>query len=64
MNTCRICRENIIGMHVSTDAYKYHQGCFNCCHCLQPFKGDSYVEGDEGFYCESDYYLLKTYQLI
>jgi hypothetical protein len=64
MDVCKICRESIAGIHISTETDKYHQDCFKCLHCLQPFEDDNFTEADDGFYCEKDYSLLFLYLLI
>ena len=56
--SCRVCRDQIHGAHISTQTAKYHQQCFICHHCLEPFKNNVFFEADGNYYCEPDYGLL------
>ncbi|EGF79458.1 hypothetical protein BATDEDRAFT_12220 [Batrachochytrium dendrobatidis JAM81] len=57
-DSCRVCREPIIGAHVSTTQKKYHKECFVCHQCLEPFKNNIFFEAEGNFYCEDDHSVL------
>ncbi|KAI8904732.1 hypothetical protein EDD86DRAFT_229820 [Gorgonomyces haynaldii] len=55
---CRLCKEQVIGSHISTTLHKYHKDCFVCNHCLQPFEQNLFFEIEGLYFCEKDYNLL------
>ncbi|KAI8898352.1 hypothetical protein BC833DRAFT_614903 [Globomyces pollinis-pini] len=55
---CHICKEPLSESHISTDAHVFHNNCFKCYHCLQPFQENVYFFVNNGYYCEQDNSLL------
>ncbi len=58
---CRVCKEDILGSHITTTAHKYHQDCFVCDHCLQPFNSSQFYETQGSYYCLADFQLLHAF---
>jgi LIM and senescent cell antigen-like-containing domain protein 1/2 len=55
---CPLCKEVCDGAYLEVNGTKYHNDCFRCYHCLEPFNDSQFVEMDGEFYCEADHSLL------
>ncbi|KAI8819404.1 uncharacterized protein EV422DRAFT_568834 [Fimicolochytrium jonesii] len=56
--TCKVCRELITGSHINANDSRYHNACFVCHQCLEPFPENIFFETEGRFYCEFDYTVL------
>ncbi|KAI8855284.1 hypothetical protein BC829DRAFT_359363 [Chytridium lagenaria] len=52
---CSICTENIASLHVEASGKHFHNDCFVCYQCLEPFKDGIFFEAEGGFFCEKDF---------
>ncbi|KAI9104817.1 hypothetical protein DFS34DRAFT_214499 [Phlyctochytrium arcticum] len=57
-HACRVCVEPIIGSHVNANNDRFHQSCFVCCQCLEPFPENIFFEAGGRYYCDFDYTVL------
>jgi len=56
---CEVCNLPITTECVRAGGTKtFHDDCFKCSHCAIRIKTVSYVQKDDKFYCEKDYYEL------
>eukprot|EP01137_Pigoraptor_chileana_P034600 Opistho-2@27396 len=60
MASCDLCRE-IFGPSeqiINASGKRWHQRCFVCVQCFQPFKDSMHYDHEGKCYCESDFMVL------
>eukprot|EP00823_Brevimastigomonas_motovehiculus_P007099 TRINITY_DN6113_c0_g1_i1.p1 TRINITY_DN6113_c0_g1~~TRINITY_DN6113_c0_g1_i1.p1 ORF type:complete len:577 (-),score=171.57 TRINITY_DN6113_c0_g1_i1:657-2387(-) len=55
---CAGCGKELTKAFVVAKEKKFHAECFVCTQCKTSLGGKAYIEKDEKFYCEDDYYSL------
>lgn len=55
---CGVCRSTCTGVHIVANDKHYHNNCFVCFHCLEPFPEGEFFETEGRMLCEADHILL------
>lgn len=53
---CQHCRRIIDAAFVVAKNFSFHPDCFKCTVCSKVLAGQPFIEKDDKFYCEDDYY--------
>jgi uncharacterized CHY-type Zn-finger protein len=61
LKVCAHCHEGIRSAFVMARGLAFHPNHFQCATCSKELGGRAYMEKDEKFYCEEDYYAVSCF---
>ncbi|KAI8813902.1 hypothetical protein BJ742DRAFT_900551, partial [Cladochytrium replicatum] len=56
--SCKVCQETVGSSFIEAEGIKFHDGCFVCYQCLEPFPEGEFYAAEGGFYCKFDHNIL------